>query len=96
VHPCPAMEESLRIVLDPETHRRARRRAAGSGLSLSDYVAGLVRTDLEAWTPDEAPAVVLVTADDPPEAVVSPPDRQGSHIGEAVAARMNKPPEGDS
>jgi hypothetical protein len=85
VHPVNAMDRPVQILLDPEQRRRARRRAAEQGVTLSDYIARLVEADLESWTPDaSAPAVIPITTD-------NPPDHEGTYIGEAVAMRMNKP-----
>ena len=81
------MDQPVQVTLDPEQRRQARRRAAEQGLTLSDYIAGLVAADLEARTPKpEAPAVIPISTD-------TPPDHEGTYIGEAVAARMNKPDE---
>lgn len=84
VHPVTAMDRPVQVLLDPEQRRRARRRAAEQGVTLSDYIAALVATDLESWTPDvDAPAAIPIATD-------NPPDHEGMYIGEAVAARMNK------
>lgn len=81
------MDQPVQVALDPEQRRQARRRAAEQGLTLSDYIAGLVAADLEAWTPEpDAPAIIPISTD-------TPPDHEGTYIGEAVAARMNKPHE---
>ncbi len=81
------MDRPVQVILDPEQRRRARRRAAEQGLTLSDYIAGLIATDLESWVPEPgAPAIIPIGAD-------LPTDHHGPYIGEAVAARMNKPPE---
>jgi len=83
------MDQPVQVSLDPEQRRQARRRAAEQGLTLSDYIAGLVAADLDAWTPEpDAPAIIPIATD-------TPPDHEGTYIGEAVAARMNKPPEAD-
>jgi len=34
------------VTLDPEQHRRARQRASELGVSLAEYLRGLVRSDL--------------------------------------------------
>ena len=87
VHPVTAMARYVQVTLDPEQRRRARRRAAEQGLTLVDYIAGLIDADLDAWTPKPgAPAIVPIVAD-------PPTDHEGTYIGEAVAARMNKPAE---
>jgi hypothetical protein len=81
------MDRALQVMIDAEERRRARRRAAEQGLTLSDYIARLVRADLEAWRADpDQPAVIPMVADEPAH-------HDNMNIGEAVAARMNKPPE---
>ncbi|NJD28652.1 MAG: hypothetical protein FIA92_10200 [Chloroflexi bacterium] len=40
------MVQRTQITLQPEQHRRARRRAAELGVSLAEYVRGLVARDL--------------------------------------------------
>ncbi|MEX1345692.1 MAG: hypothetical protein AB1Z63_13595 [Candidatus Limnocylindrales bacterium] len=81
------MDPPVQVSLGPERQRRARRRAAERGLTFSAYIAWLVDEDLDSWTPAPgAPAVVPVEAE-------LPTDHQGTYIGEAVAARMNKPPD---
>ena len=78
------MNRPVQVMLDPEQRRRARRRAAQSGLTLSEYIAQLVHDDLESWTPDaDAPAIIAI-------ADTGPSDHEGTYIGEAVAARLNK------
>ena len=87
VHPVNAMDRPVQLTLDPERRRRARRRAAEQGLTLSDYIVGLIEADLETWTPRPgAPAIIPIQVD-------LPTDHEGTYIGEAVAARMNKPAE---
>ncbi len=81
------MDRPVQVTMDREQRRRARRRAAEQGLTLSDYIAGLVAADLESWSPEPgAPAIIPIQAD-------LPTDHHGTYIGEAVAARMNKPVE---
>ena len=81
------MDRPVQIELAPDQRRRARRRAAEQGLTLSDYIAGLIATDLESWTPQPGvPAIIPIEAE-------LPTDHEGTYIGEAVAARMNKPVE---
>ena len=40
------MMARMQITLDPETHKRARRRASELGLSFAEYLRSLVRKDL--------------------------------------------------
>lgn len=81
------MDRPVQVSLDPEQRRRARRRAAERGLTLSAYIERLIDDDLDAWVAAPgAPRVIPIEAD-------LPRDHQGTYIGEAVAARMNRPPE---
>lgn len=81
------MDRPVQVLLDQEQRRRARRRAAEQGRTLSDYIASLVAADLDSWVPERgAPAIIPIQAD-------LPTDHEGTYIGEAVAARMNKPPD---
>jgi len=82
------MDRPVQVLLDPEQRRRARRRAADQGLTLSAYIVRLVADDLEAWMPEADGTAVIPVADE-----ASLPDHEGMYIGEAVAARMNKPGE---
>jgi hypothetical protein len=81
------MNRPVQVMLDPEQRRRARRRAAEQGLTLSDYIGRLVHDDLESWTPDPDTPAIITIADGPTTDV---PAHRGTYIGEAVAARMNK------
>ena len=45
------MMSRTQIALDAEIHRRARRRAVDAGVSLAEYVRGLVERDLGAQRP---------------------------------------------
>ena len=81
------MDRPVQVELVPDQRRRARRRAAEQGLTLSDYIAGLIDADLESWIPTpNAPAIIPIEVD-------LPTDHEGTSLGEAVAARMNKPTE---
>lgn len=40
------MVQRTQVTLDPEQHRRARQRASELGVSLAEYLRGLVRSDL--------------------------------------------------
>ncbi len=50
------MMARTQITLEPETHRRARRRASDLGVSLAEYLRRLVKEDLGG--PDEGRADV--------------------------------------
>jgi hypothetical protein len=79
------MDMPVRVTLARGRWRRARRRAAEQGLTLSDYIAELVARDLEGWAPDgDVPLRVPVSDGG------YPPDHAGIYIGEAVAARMSR------
>jgi hypothetical protein len=82
------MDRPVQVSLDPEQRRRARQRAAERGLTLSSYIARLIDDDLVvAWVHERgAPRLVPIEVD-------LPSDHEGTYIGEAVAARMNQPPE---
>ena len=82
------MDRAVQVMIDPEERRSARRRAAEQGLTLSEYVARLIRADLDDWTPDTQSPASIAVAD-----AAEVPDHEGMYIGEAVAARMNKPAE---
>jgi hypothetical protein len=78
------MDRAVQVMIETHERRQARRRAAEQGLTLSEYVARLIRADLETWAPDDdAPAIMQVDAE-------NPPDHQGMYIGEAVAERMKE------
>lgn len=80
------MSRPVQVMLDLDERRRARRRAAEQGLTLSEHIARLVRADLDSWTPEaDAPASIPIA-----ESVADVPDHEGTYIGEAVAARLNK------
>ncbi len=51
------------ITLDPELHRRARRKAADHGISLAEYVRRLIAGDLGEVSPPADPAVVFNLGD---------------------------------
>jgi hypothetical protein len=81
------MDRPVQVILDSEQRRRARRRAAEQGLTLSGYIVGLVDADLDSWVAvSGAPATIVRSDDDAPH-------HAGTYIGEAVAARMNKRPD---
>ncbi len=87
VHAGAAMNRHVQVMLDPSDRRRARRRAAESGITLAEYVRRLVRQDLEGWTP-EADVVAAIEIDDSGGSdIATYGDRS---LGEAVAARFAK------
>ena len=81
------MDRPVQVELAPDQRRRARRRAAEQGLTLSAYITRLIGADLDIWTPElGAPAIIPIEAD-------LPTDHAGTSIGEAVAARMAQLPD---
>jgi hypothetical protein len=86
-HAGAVMNRPVQVMLDPDDRRRARRRAAESGLTMSEYINWLVRHDLESWTPKaDAPAIIPI--DD--SGATDMPAHKNRYIGEAVAARLDK------
>jgi hypothetical protein len=83
VHPVNTMNRPVQVMLDLEDRRRARRRAAELGVTLTEYIRRLVREDLDAWTPDSDASAIIAIED----AESGPHNR---YIGEAVAARIAK------
>jgi hypothetical protein len=80
------MSRPVQVMLDLDERRRARRRAAEQGFTLSEHIARLVRADLDSWAPEaDTPASIPIA-----ESVADVPDHEGTYIGEAVAARLNK------
>jgi len=81
------MDRAVQVLIEPGMRRRARRRATEQGLTLSGYIARLIRADLASSLPEsETPASVAMAEAADVRA------HEGTYIGEAVAARMNKPP----
>jgi hypothetical protein len=57
------MMARTQITLDPENHRRARRRAAALGISLAEYVRRLVARDIGQSARTGNPATVFDLGD---------------------------------
>lgn len=77
------MVQRTQITLEPQQHRRARQRAAELGVSLAEYVRGLVRRDLGD---DESPgdvSAILALGDSGGSDVARHKD---AYVGEAVDA----------
>ena len=53
------MMARTQITLEPETHRRARRRASDLGISLAEYLRGLVARDLGCAQATAGPTAVF-------------------------------------
>jgi hypothetical protein len=87
VHAVADMNRPVQVMLDPSDRRRARRRAAETGLTLAEYIRRLVRQDLESWVPEADEVAVVRIA----ESEASDQSTGQEHsIGEAVAARLDK------
>lgn len=57
------MVQRTQVTLDPEQHRRARLRASELGMSLAEYVRGLVRSDLGGHPPPSDVSTILGLGD---------------------------------
>jgi len=79
------MMSRTQISLDPAEHRRAKRRAAELGVSLSEYIRGLVRDDLGGRRVQADIRVIFDLGDSGGSDIASSKD---AYIGEAVAAKL--------
>lgn len=86
-HAVAVMNRPVQVMLDPSDRRRARRRAAESGLTLTEYIRGLVHQDLESWVPEADPVAIIKIDDSGAPDPAIPHDQS---IGEAVAARLDR------
>ncbi|MFA5787589.1 MAG: CopG family transcriptional regulator [Actinomycetota bacterium] len=77
------MEARTQVSLDPEVLRRAKERAAALGVSLAEYVRGLVARDLAHPRPAADPSVVFNLGDSGGSDIARSKDR---YVGEAVGA----------
>lgn len=77
------MVQRTQITLNPQQHRRARQRAAELGVSLAEYVRGLVRRDLGEDEPRGDVSAILALGDSGDSDVARHKD---DYIGEAVEA----------
>jgi hypothetical protein len=77
------MVQRTQITLDPRQHRRARERAAELGVSLAEYVRGLVRRDLGEDEPASDVSAIIALGDSGASDVARHKD---DYIGEAVDA----------
>lgn len=75
------------ISLDSEMQRRARRRAAERGISLAEYLRGLVASDLAEPPAREDPSYVFGLGSSGGADVARDKDRM---LGEAVATRRRR------
>ena len=81
------MMSRTQITLDPETQRRARRRANDLGVSFAQYVRGLVARDLGRSPRTADPSAVFDLGDSGGSDIAANKD---SMLGEAIAARTKK------
>ena len=81
------MMARTQITLDPENHRRARRRAAELGISLAEYLRQLVARDLSPRMPATNPSRIFDLGDSGGSDVARHKD---TYLGEAVGAARRK------
>jgi hypothetical protein len=81
------MMSRTQISFDAETHRRARRRAAELGISLSEYVRRVVARDLEAPSPSVDPSAIFDLGDSGGSDVARHKD---AYVGEAVDSNRKR------
>lgn len=81
------MMARTQITLDPEQHRRARRRASELGVSLAEYFRRLVRNDLGNPRPKSDVSRIFDLGSSGGSNIAKDKDRM---IGEAVAADFER------
>jgi hypothetical protein len=81
------MVARTQITLEPEYHRRARARAAELGVSLAEYLRGLVRRDLEGPRRSASPEIVFDLGTSGGSDVAKHKD---DYLGEAVGAQAGR------
>ena len=81
------MMARTQITLNPETHRRARRRAADLGISLAEYVRRLVARDLGEPRAAPNPAMIFDLGDSGGSDIARHKD---ALIAEAFSARRRR------
>ncbi len=79
------MMQRTQIMLDPEDHRGAKRRAAEAGISLAEYIRRLVRADLEE-APKADVSVLFGLGDSGGSGGSDIANHKDQYIGEAVEA----------
>ena len=82
------MMARTQITLDPENHRRARRRAAELGISLAEYLRRLVARDLAPRIRSADPASLFDLGDSGGSDIARHKD---AYLGEAVYADLARP-----
>lgn len=85
------MMARTQISLDPELHRRARERAADLGISLAEYVRGLLVRDLTAPGAPADPSVIFDLGDPGGSHVARYKDEYVGEAFEAEHARERRP-----
>lgn len=84
------MMARTQITLDPELQRRARRKAADSGISFAEYVRQLIARDLaEAPTPAD-PSAVFNLGDSGGSDVAREKDRMVAEAAESEYERSRR------
>lgn len=78
------MMQRTQIMLEPEEHRNARRRASALGISLAEYIRRLVRRDLKAPVRTSDPSAFFALGDSGGSDVATHKDE---YLGEAIAVR---------
>jgi hypothetical protein len=81
-HSSAIMVARTQITLEPEYHRKARARAAELGISLAEYLRGLVARDLEGPRRNAKPQLVFDLGDSGESDVSRNKDR---YLGEALS-----------
>ena len=81
------MMSRTQVTLEPEIQRRARKRASDLGVSLAEYVRGLVSRDLGASRTPADPSVVFDLGTSGGSHVAASKDAM---IAEAIARRHEK------
>jgi hypothetical protein len=74
--------QRTQILLTPNDHRRARRRAAELGISLAEYIRRLVERDLRGPAPETDVTALFALGRSAGSDVATHKD---SYVGEAVA-----------
>lgn len=78
------MPQRTQITLPTEDHRRARARASELGISLAEYMRGLVARDLRGGAEPRSSPVELFDLGSSSGSDVS--QEKGAYVGEAVSA----------
>jgi hypothetical protein len=81
------MMSRTQVTLDPETQRRAQKRASDLGISFAEYVRGLVARDLGGARKAPVPSAVFDLGSSGGSDVARNKD---SMIGEALAVRSKE------